>query len=436
MSIGRIELTTPAPPALMSSVWSRCHDAARLRPLPTEDVRTYSRRLFHPTGATRVESARKARAVLASTLAGAEGRAPLELAACVQDGAVLQTGPHHRPALDDDYFPTLVMSSIGQSATRHALNIMFNCSSVTLEERVRRGPGWLRMDGQAPTKVFEIPRRMLAKRSLAVAAEPVGFTAEFVETLTRFGAAPNSRESFTAREAIARSNRELTARTDADLGTTTLSFQEPLVAEMVIEHLETDSLLRRLLTDGRLSRLGASLHRLDGPLVQFLPLGTDLFWAVSRGRIRPLRFQSERRLGNDETTWELTPESVVRGLRSGALVPGLLLCFLALSLLPVMRVIGGAYQIAYHQLLQKAFLDQLDESRADESDLADGIREAVLVGWGHNVVTKNPATHAFARDVSEAYDRMGDESVAEASAGFAAFRDDVLWRRVAEVWPP
>ncbi|WP_132047081.1 hypothetical protein [Curtobacterium sp. PhB136] len=431
MSVEQAELTAPGPSALMSHVWGRCRDAAQLRPLPLEDVRTYARRLFHPTGAIRERSAREARAILASTLARATNHDPAELAACVQGGAVLQTGPHHRPALDDDYFPTLVMSSIGQAATRHALNIMFNCSSVTLEERARRGPGWLRMAGEPPTKVFATPRRMLAKRSMAVASEPLGLTDEFVETLTRFGTAPNSREPDAAREMIARSNREIITRTDADLGTTTLLFQEPLVTQMIIEHLETDSLLRRLLTDGRLSSLGAALHRLDGPLASFLPLGTDLFWAVSRGRVRPLRLRPERQLGNPETTWELNPASVVRGLQSGTLVPGLLLCFLVLSLLPVLRVIGGAYQIAYHQLFQEAFLDQLDESRSDERDLADAIREAVLVGWGHNVVAENPVARGFARDASAAYDRIGDESVFEASAGFAAFQNDVLWRQVA-----
>ncbi|UNE54669.1 hypothetical protein [Bartonella machadoae] len=89
---------------------------------------------------------------------------------------VIQTDPHYRLMFDSDFSSTMVFSTRGHELMGNVTNRMFTCSTVTLEEQARRGLAWLRMDDK-PYRIFEMPRRQLARKSVSEYQDDVCFIA-------------------------------------------------------------------------------------------------------------------------------------------------------------------------------------------------------------------------------------------------------------------
>lgn len=406
-----------------------------------ESLRDYGRRLYTNDSAVGSTLARQGRRLLASALTEhLQGKlAPVDrMRDEVESNLVVQTGPHHRLAFDDDYFSTLALSLLGTAAAGRTVNIVFNCSTVTLEERDHHGPAWLRTGG-TPTRVFDLPRRLLAKRSVVAFDDPVEISRDLDQwTATHLPPGlsidvTGGRQS--AREHLARINEQLFARLEEGTGVSTVAVQEDFFGTLLATSLEEPSLMRRLFLDGRLGSLVTDLHLAsDTAAGTFVPHSTDLFWAIVDGRVRALTLVDERlrsdRYGIDIP---LEPEIVSHLLRSGFLVPNLFVIFCLASIIPAGRALGGSYQAAYHEVFTQVFEAALDPTVADEQDLAREIRSRDLVGWGHNVIAHNVISDLVStgRTALSFAERLGDRSFDEVTKSLAAFADDARWRLLA-----
>lgn len=406
-----------------------------------DSLRAYARRLYLNDSPVKSTLARQGRRLLASAfeehLQGTQ--TPIErIRDEVEFNLVVQTGPHHRLAFDDDYFSTLAFSLLGTAAAGRAVNVLFNCSTVTLEERDHRGPAWLRTDG-ASTRVFDLPRRLLSKRSMVAFDEPV----EISQDLIRWAATqlppnlsidvPHGRKS--AREHLARINSELFSQLEEGTGIATVAVRENFFAKLLAASLDRPSLIRRLIDDGRLGALVADLHSaVDTMAGTFIPHSTDLFWAIADGRVRALTLvDGHLRSDRYDIDIPLEPDAVSRLLRSGVLIPNLFVIFCLVSIIPVGRALGGSYQAVYHEIFTRIFVAALDTTVADERDLVREIKSRDLVGWGHNVIAHNAISDLISTGgtVLSFADRLGDRRLDEVSRSLAAFTSDARWRLLA-----
>lgn len=406
-----------------------------------EPLREYARRLYSNGSAVGSVLARQSRDLLAGSLErhlrsmGVDGsKARME----VESDLVIQTGPHHRLAFDDDYCSTLAFSLIGSSAADKSMNILFNCSTVTLEEQSHRGPAWLRNGGTA-TRVFDLPRRLLAKRSMVAFHDHVevsGDVAAWVANNLPAGTEIDVKGGrMPAREHISRINGQLFAQLAEGTGITTVALQEDFFGHLIAKSLDEASFLRRLFDDGRVASMVGDLHQSSlSPTGSFVPNSTDLFWAMVGGRVRPLKLVDNcLRSEKYDIDIALEPDGIARLLRSGLLVPNLFLIFCVASILPLGRALGGSYQAVYHEVFVRVFLNALDRRNPDELDLAREIESRVLAGWGHNVVAHNALADLIStqRGSLTFADQMGDRALVDVSSSFAAFVDDDRWQALA-----
>lgn len=433
-------MITDAAPGVLDTARGLC--PASFSMIHREDsLRDYGRRLYTNDLAVESALARQGRRLLASALME---RLPGTLAQVdrmreeVESNLVVQTGPHHRLVFDDDYFSTLALSLLGSEAAGRTVNIFFNCSTVTLEEQNHRGPAWLRTGGTS-TRVFDLPRRLLAKRSVVAFDDPI----EISEDLDRWAATnlpPNLSIDLTggqqsAREHLARINGQVFARFEEGTGVATVAVREDFFATLLATSLEEPSLIRRLFDDGRLSSLVTAIHSASATAAgTFVPHSTDLFWAIVGGRVRTLalvdgHLRSERH-GIDIP---LERKIVSRLLRSGLLIPNLFLIFCLTSIIPAGRALGGSYQAAYHEVFTRLFVAALDPTVADELDLVREIESRNLVGWGHNVIAHNAISDLVltGHTALSFDDHLGDRPLDEVSRSLAAFADDPRWRLLA-----
>ena len=105
--------------------------------------------------------------------------------------------------------------------------------------------------------------------------------------------------------------------------------------------------------------------------------GTVFFWGVDEKQRRiPLNFEGAdggtgKLYGVDDSgqTWQtrFSPESLLRGLQEGSLLPSLFTCFLAISLARGVACAGGYYQSEYLPCMQRAVVNALRESRDFEN---------------------------------------------------------------------
>ena len=429
---------------VLDEVAVRCPSSSGLLRDVREPLGEYVRRVYTPD--VRPESPLSVGA--RAQFEGAVARLVRRAGVAVQTGEehwavpVLQTGPHHRLAFDDDYFSTLAFSVLGSAAAGHGLNVMFNCATITLEEQVRRGPAWLRARSE-PVRVFDIPRRTLAKKSTLLFDEPVRVSDELVDRLAALTAAvglPFDIEAVaghrgSVRDHITAVNGQVFEQLRAVHGVGTVVLDEWFFADLLADTLQSDSLLSRIFGDGRLRRAvrlfdepGAS------PVRRFIPNATDLFWLNKDGKVRPLRLVDDRLCSPKyDFSVPFDAPAVIAALRARVLVPSLFLVFCLCSLLPLVRAVGGAYQAVYHEAFTGVICALLDERRPDERLLLRELRREALVAWGHNLISGNAIDHlapaADGRGVGFSADLLG-MSIAELSDDLSAFTCDELWAQL------
>lgn len=357
---------------------------------------------------------------------------------------VVQTGPHHRFAFDDDYFSTLAFSVLGSAAAGSRLNVMFNCATITLEERVRRGPAWLRTNAE-PTRAFDIPRRTLSKKSVISFDTPVQVSTELIERLNGLSAhtgipldmASIASRRRAVRDHIAAVNEQVFEQFRRSYGVHTVALDESFFTSILIDTLESDSLLSRIFADGRIHRVIELLGELAGTSVRrFIPNSTDLFWANIAEKVRPLRL-AEDRLYSDRYEFSVRFDipSLVAALRNGLLIPNLFLVFCLASIIPLVRAVGGSYQAVYYEAFAHVVAAILDEKRPDERLLKRELEQASLVAWGHNLISRNAMDYLLPGGNGQGV-RFSTElpqlSIAEVSDELSAFTCDDLWAELCQ----
>ncbi len=443
MTDPRIRLADEESSLLLQAASALCPSSFSMVPDPDESIRDYARRLYSPGNDLASLVAKESRSRLANAVAshvrrvfGISGTAA---AAEILVSPVIQTGPHHRLAFDDDFCSTLALSLIGSASARRTVNLLFTCSTITLEEQARHGPAWLRINAE-PIRVFDIPRKTLSKKSVLAFSDPVTLSEELrswigAQSATGVRIDLSRTEARSASEHISRINDQFFGQLHQGTGVMTVALREDFFARLLADTLDQPSLLRRFTDDGRLTALAARLHSAaSGAAGCFVPVATDLFWGVSGGRVRPLRL-SAGRLQSARYDIDIPADaaSLARHLRDGALVPGLFLVFCVASILPAARALGGSYQAAYYEAFRNAVLDVLDPAASDERQLMSDIAGQALAGWGHNVIARNAlADLAVPKQGALSFpDCFADTSLRAASDEFAAFTADERWRQLA-----
>ncbi|SDP96908.1 hypothetical protein SAMN04487905_12221 [Actinopolyspora xinjiangensis] len=415
---------------VLDEITARCPSSSALLRDIREPLADYARRVYTP-------DARPANPL------SADARDRFETAVRQEPGvdqtaalSVIQTGPHYRFALDDDYFSSLAFSVLGCAAAGQRQNVFYNCATITLEEQVRRGPAWLRVDGE-PTRAFAVPRRTMAKRSVLLYDEPVKLADELVERvgalseLTGLGIDLDMLAGRqTVREHISMFNQQVFDRFSEANGVSTAVLDDWFFADLLADSLESDSLLARLFADGRILRAVRLLHAQPMSSVRrFVPNSTELFWLNAAGKIRPLHIDDGAlRSPRHATTVPFDVESIAAALRARVLVPNLFLVFCLSSILPLIRTVGGAYQAVYHEVFTSAVATVLDENKADEQALQQELRRASLVAWGHNLISRNLVGADVAGARLPAW--LPNTSIVDLSDDLSAFTCDELWAKL------
>ncbi|WP_375618678.1 MULTISPECIES: hypothetical protein [unclassified Bartonella] len=353
---------------------------------------------------------------------------------------VIQTGPHYRLMFDNDFSSTMAFSIRGHELMGNVTNMMFTCSTVTLEEHARCGPAWLRI-GDTSCRIFEMPRRRLAKKSVSEYQDDIALSSEVQSWLRRqFLKATFPEHLLNTKTAIVTHINNLNEYVFEQFrqghNISTITLREPFFAIYAIELLERPSFMRRLIDDGRLVKL-VELLKLEsqGLWKNFIPTATDLFWLSVEGRVRPLQLR-DGALYSDRFRVRIDFEtnSIVQNLRTGRLVPSLFFIFLSGSLLPRIRFLGGAYQVLYQEIFQKILLKILKMDVQDERRLAEDILSTIVTAWGHNVVQKN-AWHQVQKNNKGAL-RFSFKNWASPlslmSSHYASFTQDLRWKDLTE----
>jgi len=429
-------VTNDAKTQLLKTAATLCPGSFSLLGDSSETLRTYARKLYSNNSVLCSSLAEQSRSIFAETL-----RKYAYTSSAAHEfltNPVIQTGSHHRLAFDDDFCSTLALSIVGTAAAGRKVNLMFNCATVTLEERSHRGPGWLRVN-ENPTRVFDIPRRTLSKKSVIAFDDLVHISPNLVEwanSLSQQGINIDVTQTIalSARDQITRINNQFYRQLRKGTGVESIVLHEKFFAEMLANTLERPSLLRRLIEDGRMltivQRLGIAAA---DKTTSFVPNSTDLFWVLINGRIRPLQL-IENQLCSEKYDMKIPFEvsSLTHLLRTGVLVPNLFLIFCMASILPAARALGGAYQASYYEVFRQIILDTLDLGAQDERELFEEVCGRVLVGWGHNVIAHNAMDDLVVSetDTLTFSDQLGDTSLKVVSADFAAFSTDERWQRL------
>jgi hypothetical protein len=310
-----------------------------------------------------------------------------------ESAPVIQSGAHCQLLLDRySFFSNLLFYMGARECNRRHL-VTFQSTTNTLESSPGKGPGWLTAAGRR-LNVFGLSRRVLQKTSVMRLAGPLSFallasgplepaTESYLRTLRqRFEGQPFP----SAREAFAAMNASLWSDWGAANDTGHVWLDEDFATRVLIRHLKRGGLLASLLSSPR-GRAGLALRANDitPDYRAFVPQGTEIFWDLTRSRIRAMRLQGSDLRGEDGATLSLQAEALIGRLQRGECVPSLFLQFLVLSILPRVRVTGGLRQCVYYTVFQQQIL-RLATLVDPSSDLVKDLSLNTLNHWGMRVI--------------------------------------------------
>lgn len=357
---------------------------------------------------------------------------------------ILQTGPHCHLLVEPDAFYTHLFSLMGLNAHRLRWHFWYGTSTVKFIESARKGPGWLRI-GADTVNVFGLPRRRMDAFSVC------GLCCdEFHFRLTGAGGAmPNSsdaRELFrwlprsgfpSAADAIKTANLGLWPKIAPD-DVRLLQLDDFDVADLIADHLDdpTSWLASHLCAGAHVGNaLLESVGLLDcGPWNGWIRTTTDLFWGLSSGRLVPLRLCDTVLVDGCRCKIEVPFEAkaVASALRQRTIVPGLLMTFLVLSILPGTRVLGGCRQAIYYPLMRHVVAMTL--LRCGFRDLVEELAADRFPGcWGHRVLKPEaayPLGEILSGDLPDRARMSGDQALEQACGDLASFTRDPLWAKL------
>lgn len=365
------------------------------------------------------------------------------IAAEIAKAPVMQTGPHLHLLIEPDAYYTHLFSLLGLHAHHRSTYVSYAVSTVKFAERGRKGPGWLKLDGDA-VNVFGLTRSQMVPYSLLARNGPYRFVLKNVDgsetdgdKISRLRSLLPQEDFSSAALAIKHANASLWGRF-FDPGIDFLQIDDEDVADLVAEHLRDGSswLSRHLFTrEGFVQSLLSGIEALsDGSWRGWLKNSTDLFWGCERGRLFPLRLSGSRldAIGVEDFSISFTADGLIGALRARTIIPNLLLMFIVTAILPGVRVLGGSRHTVYYPLMRYAFCHALTTSAEDRnlrSIIAADSRPGV---WGHRVLQANAEPFSELEALGEegiraVLSRYGRLPLDEACGSLESFVGDPLW---------
>jgi hypothetical protein len=358
---------------------------------------------------------------------------------------VMQTGPHLFLLIEPEAFYSHVFSLLGLSAHGCSSYVSYAVSTVNLVEKPRKGPGWLKVDGQ-PVNVFGLSRSQMIPYSLL--AGPGSFQFE----LKTVDASPAGDVIAKLRDLLPKTQFERPAHAlkAANLslwpnlfgsGIAFLQIDDEDIADLVADHLsdETSWLRARLLEDSTFA--SCILTELDklvaGPWCGWLTRSTDFFWFYENGKRLPLRLVAGELVhpATGLKAARFTAPELVERLTDRSLIPNLLLMFLVLSILPGVRVLGGSHHPIYYPLMRYVVCRALETAGLD-ADLQHALATDDTPGaWGHRVIecSDEPLDRlriGGANGFDELIEGFGRASLADVCGSMRSFVTDPLWQEL------
>ncbi|MGV2102886.1 hypothetical protein [Rhizobium sp. 21-4511-3d] len=414
-----------------------------------EPIRHYAAALYDYRPAVADSTRREARNTLRrwvtkKALERGFGQAQAErLADDIDQYPVLQTGPHLHLLIEPDAFFTHLFSLMGLAALGSRSYISYACSTVKFAEKSRKGPGWLRLDGQA-INVFGLSRREMIPYSILAKNQKYEFALKPAEGFSHPHDAIAALEPLlpagpfpSAAAAIKAANLHLW-NAHFDQHVDFLQLDDEDVSDLVLMHLDDPNswLCRKFLIDPVLPvKILRTIDRLAStPWRDWLKNSTHFFWGCDHGRIFPMElgdgFLSPSNGEGD--TIALTREGLMEALAAGRIIPNLLLVFIVIAILPGIRVLGGSRHTVYYPLMRYAFCAGLVDSGCDDNLLRSLVHERRASAWGHRVILETAEPFALLRSKSGAVpslmSRYGAVSLDQACGSLDGFLEDPLWQ--------
>ncbi|MGV1760525.1 hypothetical protein ACQZ6F_27450 [Rhizobium sp. A22-96] len=360
---------------------------------------------------------------------------------------VIQTGPHLHLLIEPDAFFTHLFSLIGMRRHQRCCYLSYACATVKFLEKSRKGPGWIRVGGQA-INLFGLSRSRMVPFSILAANDRYRFVLQNVdrpgeetEQLARLREALPSGDFSSAAAAIKVANRSLWSRyvgTDASF----LQLDEGDIAGLVIRHLlDEKSWLRvRLIEDRDFARniLGAIDFLAETPWRGWLRNSTHFFWSNRGGHLSPLLLDGAYLVETEDPDCkiEFAASSLIDALTEGRIVPNLVTVFLVLAILPGVRVLGGSHHAVYYPLMRYVLSQALRHCGQDRSLLRAISQDEKPSAWGHRLITSDAEPFSIlgnlgANGVDSLIETYGRMSINDASGSLSGFTNDPSWADLA-----
>ena len=354
---------------------------------------------------------------------------------------VLQTGPHCLLLVEPDAFYTHLFSVLGLKAHGRKWHISYCVSTMSFMEAGKKGPGWLQLEGET-LNLFGLPRRRMDGRSICCSNGPYRFKL----TNPMGEAAPNasaarlladlpSHEFSSAAEAIKVANQVFWRRKFAS-PVNLLQLDDFDIADLVADHLEDPQswMSTSFIGDGAVAK--CILNAIDGlnagPWNGWIRRTTDFFWRMEHHRVVPLRLERSALKSSGSSRFEVPfrSDDLAKALRAREILPSLFTVFLAISILPGTRVLGGCRQTIYYPLMRHLALIGFERSGAH--GLLNALQKDYQPGlWGHRVL--GPAGGdpfqelELAGGVPPLTAKYAQLSLHEASGDLASCTRDRIW---------
>lgn len=359
---------------------------------------------------------------------------------------VMQTGPHALLMLEPDAFYTQLFSSMGLAAHGRQWQVNYSVSTSAFKESAKKGPGWLRLEGEA-LNVFGLPRRRLIDSSIACFNGPYRFklsnskheTAPNASAARLLAELPDAAFPCAA-EAVKMGNLALW-RGKLGAPTKLLQLDDFDMADLIADHLDDAASwisARFIGGDAIAVSILDAIDRLNtGPWRGWILRSTDLFWRLEEHKVVPLHLQDGVLRTSRSPSFEVkfTPADLAAALRKREILPGMFIAYLLVSILPGVRVLGGCRQTVYLPLMR--YLTAVGAQRAGDADLLAAMAKDELPGvWGHRVlrpVDGYPFQEVEeAGGVSQLLPRYEQMPLAQASGDLTSFTGDPIWAEISE----
>jgi hypothetical protein len=162
--------------------------------------------------------------------------------------------------------------------------------------------------------------------------------------------------------------------------------QETITNDLLIHyHLSQDTIINKIILNTEYHDL--LIKYFEGIIGAFISkdnIGTFLFWGLPRGKkYRQRLWVSEGELVNNDGTFRvaLTASAITEKLRSGELIPSMLLTFIVMSFYYGVTCLGGFCQPSYLTAMKEGYLKMLKEVENNaEIDICQQVETKIMGG--------------------------------------------------------